>query len=415
MALASTTLLNDLFILPRAGRYANPEREAAALPLVYGDLTDGSAGIWELPQIDTTPGAKVFCFAGHPVLSAAGGNSVSLYDDDGLIAPGEYTFDESNDFEAQGAISTASFTVDPNGAVKARGKGKASGSTLIENPISVAEDILVNVIGLGVSADVFDATALEDARERAASAAYKAAGVIQEDFSPGEAIQQVLASFLGTWFLRKDRKVFIFLESELSSAGSLPFKDSMQGFIVARQRGEAAVGPRRREEIINRPAAFYRFNYAEGEFSGFDDGTAEQDLLSVGVHGALGRTDGPFEMKWVRDLTTLQAVQAVIVSLFKNSPRVFEVEQKGETLLGLERADHVSLSLDFAKDPLNRSDLRNQICRVLSKEYDHQAGSLRLRLLDTRFFLTDPCVADGSCAADGSRKAGNDRDTVLRG
>ncbi|MBI4561521.1 MAG: hypothetical protein HY724_05705, partial [Candidatus Rokubacteria bacterium] len=225
----------------------------------------------------------------------------------------------------------------------------------------------------------------------------------------------LLANFLGTWSLRKDRKVFIFLETELSSAGSLPFKDAMQGFIVARQRGEAAIGPRRREEIVNRPAAFYRYNHAEGEFFGFDDGTAEQDALSVNVHGAMGRSDGPFEMKWIRDLTTLQAVQAVIVSLFKNAPRVFEVEQRGETLLGLERADHVSLSLDFAKDPLDRSDLRNQICRVLSKEYDHAAGRVRFRLLDTGFFLTDPCVADGSCAADGSHKAGNDRDVTLRG
>ena len=189
----------------------------------------------------------------------------------------------------------------------------------------------------------------------------------------------------------------------------------MQGYIVARQRGEASIGPRRREEIINRPAANYRFNHYEGEFIGFDDGTAKQDLKSVGIHGPMGRTDGPFEMTWIRDLTTLQTVQGVIVSLFKDAPRVFEVTQKAETLLGLERGDYVSLSLDFACDPEDRSPLANEICRVLSKAYEHERGETRFRLLDTGFFLTDPCGADGLCIADGSRKAGMDRDKTLRG
>ncbi len=198
-------------------------------------------------------------------------------------------------------------------------------------------------------------------------------------------------------------------------AGPLPFGEVMQGFIVARQRGEARVGPRRRDEIINRPAATYRFNFAEGNFRGFDDGTVKQDLKSVGIHGALGRTDGPFEMTWIRELATLQAVQGVIVSLFKNAPRVFEVAQKAETMLGVERGDYVSLSLDFVSDPEDRSALANQICRVLSRAYNHESGVVTWRLRDTGFFLTDPFPLDGSVKMDGSRKLGMDRDKVLRG
>ena len=416
MTSPATSLLNDPFILPRAGRYANPESEAAILPILYGDLTDGVSGVWELPQIDTTAGAKVYAFAGHPVLSVVNGNSVTLYDDDGEINAGEYTFSESNDFESKGAIATASFTTDPNGPVRARAKGKASGSTLIENPITIVEDFLLNVVGLAsVSSGIFDTTALEVTRERAAAAGYKAAGVLEDDFTPGEVIQQLLFNFMGTWRQRKDRKVFLFLETELVSAGALPFGESMQGYIVARQRGEALIGPRLREEIINRPAAIYRFNYFERQFIGFDDGTAKQDLKSVGIHGPLGRRGGPFEMTWIRDLTTLQTVQGVIGSLFKNGPRVFEVTQMAETLLGLERGDYVSLSLDFVCDPEDRSPLANQICRVLSKAYRHEVGEVTFRLLDTGFFLTDPCEAAGFCKADGSRRAGMDRDRVLRG
>ncbi|MFQ5913261.1 MAG: hypothetical protein ACE5JS_08770, partial [Nitrospinota bacterium] len=66
------------------------------------------------------------------------------------------------------------------------------------------------------------------------------------------------------------------------------------------------------------------------------------------------------------------------------------------------------------KDPEDRSALRNQICRVLSKSYDHEAGAVRFRLYDTGFFLTAAELADGSVTADGSKKAGGERDRVLK-
>ncbi len=416
LASPATVLLNDPFILPRAWRYTSPDSEAAVLPVVYGDLTDGVSGIWELPRIDTTPGAMVFAFAGHPVLSVADGNSVTLYDGAGVVIPGgNYTFNEDDDRESKGRIATCAFTVDPVLPVIAGGKGKNTGSTLIDNPITIVEDALVNVVGLGTSAAVFESSALEDARERAAAAAYKAAGVLTEDFTPGEAIQKILANFMGTWFQRVNRKVSIFLETELATAGALPFGEAMQAFILERDCSAVRVGPRRREEIINRPAATYRFNFSEAEFKGFDDGTVKEDGKSVGVHGALGRPAGPFEMDWIRDLTTLQTVQGVVVSLLKDGPRVFEVSISGraDRFVGLERGDYVSLSLDFVQTAAG-SPLTNQICRVLSKSYEHEAGVLTLRLYDTGFFLTDPCPADGTCVADGSRTAGNDRDLVKR-
>ncbi len=415
MTAIDTSLLNDVFLLPRAGRYANPENEDAALPVVYGDLTDGDRGIWELPRIDASPEAGVYAFAGHPVLSEADGNSVTLYDEDGAIPPAGYAFSASSDFEGRGAIAAVSFTVEPNGAVRARGKGRAAGASLIENPVAVVEDFLVNVAGLGETSEIFDASALESARERAAAAGYRAASVLAADVTPGGLIQEVMKDFMGGWFLRKDRKVYLQMESGLSGAGSLPFGETMQGFITARQRGAARVGPRLREDIINRPGARYRYNFFDRGFFGFDDGAAEQDLKSVGVHGALGRTGGLFEMPWIRDLTTLRTVQRVIVSLFKNGPRVFEIEQKTETLLHVERGDHVSLSLDFLFERDGRRPLANQICRVLSKEFVSERSEVRFRLLDTGLYVTDSCIADGSCISDGSRTAGNDRLQTLMG
>lgn len=65
-----TAKLSDTFYLKRAGRYSDPLDSNARLPVVYGDLTDGSNGIWELPRIADVggvPDKPVYCFAGHPV------------------------------------------------------------------------------------------------------------------------------------------------------------------------------------------------------------------------------------------------------------------------------------------------------------------------------------------------------------
>jgi len=418
MVSPATVLLNEPHILSRAGQYANPGNEAAALPIVYGDLTEGAVGNWELPQVDNTAGAMIFAFAGHIVLSVANGNSVTLYDGNGAAISGSnYTFDEDNDLESKGSIATCAFgSSDPVLPVTARGKGKADGATLLENPITIIEDFILNIASLGtVAGDVFNTASLESAREIAANGSYKAAGIISENTSPGSLIQQILKNFLGVQFLRTDRKIYLLLEQEVIDASSLPFAGAPQGFIVARQRGDAYIGPRRREEIINKPAAFYRFNYPTYAFRGFDDGTTKQNGKSVEVHGALGRTDGPFEMNWIRDRTTLRTVQGIITSLFKSSPRLFEVIQKAETSLEVERGDYVSLSLDFAYDTNSRDLMTNQICQVKARTYEYANGTVTWQLRDTGIFLSTQWLLDGTVTLDGSRKLGSDRDKVLRG
>ena len=117
MALTNVDLIHDPVALPRAGRYSDPGDPGDILPIVYGNLTDGDKGIWKAPKIDTA-GSGTYCLAGHAVLSVADGNSVALYDDDGLIAAGEYTFNASDDFQSKGAVATAVFSVAPKGDVK---------------------------------------------------------------------------------------------------------------------------------------------------------------------------------------------------------------------------------------------------------------------------------------------------------
>lgn len=191
--------LKDTFYLPRAGRYANAKTAATCLPLVYGDLTDGSEGIWALPCIDTAN--FVYCYAGFPVLSTASGNAVSIYADGEAVDPAGYAFSESIDYEGKGPIATVTFSSDQgNKAISARGKGKGEAGILIENVVEIVDDVLVNLNGF-VAADLYEATRKSTAAQVFEAQGYKAAGVIQADAVLWDLIRAMMGSFLGSAYL----------------------------------------------------------------------------------------------------------------------------------------------------------------------------------------------------------------------
>ncbi len=94
--------------LKSAGAYASPRRGSQRLPLVYGDLTGSGGGLWQAVCVDTV--GLVYALAGHPVLSAAAGNQVRVFDRDGLEIKG-FAFDHANDLEGRGEIATITFPV----------------------------------------------------------------------------------------------------------------------------------------------------------------------------------------------------------------------------------------------------------------------------------------------------------------
>ena len=108
--------LTDTFYCPRASRYADPVNTNDSLPSVYGDLTDGVAGIWKLPCIDTV--YSVYCFSAFPVLSVANGNSISIYNENVLVDADDYVFDESDNYESEGQIATVTFIVGLSAVVR---------------------------------------------------------------------------------------------------------------------------------------------------------------------------------------------------------------------------------------------------------------------------------------------------------
>ena len=196
--------LADTLYLPRAGRYQNPQNTNDRLPIVYGDLTDGTEGVWRLPCIDTLN--FVFGFAAHPVLSAAAGNSISVYADGDPVDPGDYVFSHANDYEGKGAIATVTFNAAPGvRAITARGKGKDDSGTLVENVIDQIVDFLA--VECGFDSELIEDTARCTARSKFEGQNYKAAGVIAEDREIWETVTQMIGSFLGSAYLNGTGKL----------------------------------------------------------------------------------------------------------------------------------------------------------------------------------------------------------------
>lgn len=395
------TLLSDTFYLKRAGRYNNSLNSNDRLPIVYGDLTDGTGGIWSLPCIDTT--AFVYCFAAHEVMSVVEGNSVSIYVNGDLENPANYTFDESNDYESEGAIATVTFTADQgNSIITARGKGKDASGTLIENIIDIVNDFLT--VENDFTSAIYEASAKARASQIFTAQAYAAAGVIDQDRSIWEIIVEMMASFLGSAYLNGEGELVLEIDdgaiSQYGQAGIIPKSDIK--IIDARQR---------LENLINQCPSNYSYDYVTREFKSQTDETAHADTASQNIYGKR-EPNTPYQFYWCRDITTVQAVQDIIVGKFKNP--VYEIEIEDVTLkrAHLDIGDVFIATLEDLYDT-NENQLLNHYWRCTSVKPDYLRGSIRFRGLQTVYFLTYAYLADGTYDADGSIKAGGDRDTTI--
>ncbi len=351
--------LADPFRIARASRYAAPGNGGDALPIVYGDLTVPArtdAGVYVLPKIDTA-GAGTYCVAGHAALGA-----VSLFDDDGLIAGGDYTLNLADDFQGVGVIATAAFSAAPNGEVTAVCKGKKDASgALIENPARIAEDLMVNVWGY-TSRDL-DQVALGRAVAAAAGLGYLAAGVIR----PALALPSL-------------------------EAASVSCETSREG-------------------VVNQvPALFSRnFTGKTTDFIQHDDGAATLDAASQALYGVRLPARGRLEFEWIRGSATARAVQGRIVERMGAPSRILTIRDSTWRALLAEAHDYVVFSVPWLRTE-ELEPLTNQIGDILSIARDLREQTMEIRIRDTGYFLTAAALADGSETADGGSLAGGRRD-----
>jgi hypothetical protein len=390
-----------MFYLNRASRYSAPLNGNDRLPLVYGDLTDGTNGIWKLPCIDTAN--FVYCFAGHAVLTVAGGNSINIYANGVLVNPANYTFNASNNYESEGNIATITFTSDQgNAVVTARGKGKVlTGTTLMENIVDIVNDFLT--VENDFTSALYEANYKARASQIFTAQAYKAAGVVDQDCIIWDAIVEMMASFLGSVYLDGDGDLVLDIDDgNISQYGATIIRKSDASLVDAKIR---------LANIVNQCPAHYAYSYAAGEFKSETNDTAHADIASQGIYG-VREPNTPYQFYWCRDLTSVQTIQDIIVAKLKDP--IYEIEIECNTLKQI----HVDQGdvLIYGPDSLYDADglhLLNNYWRAISVAPDFSGSKIKFRALQTAFFLTIAYLADGSHLADGSVKAGGNRDMTV--
>lgn len=388
--------------LVRAWRYGAPRRPAECLPLVYGDPGPGSGPLWNAVCVDG--GARVYALAGHALLPLAAGNQVTLYDkDDEVIDPADYALDLAHDFAGQGVIATATFAAEAKSrepiGVRAFGKPDAQGGP-IANPLDLARDLWVAVAGQDPAG--LDQGAFNRARSRAALMGLSAAGAFTKPLALGQALTELLAGFLGSWWQGGDGRLRLMLD-----LGPGAVDDGELAAVLAQANLRQVSAGARIDDLVNQVEARYAFNHRRQEYEAAWSGPEASDQKSMGVYGPLPRA---LDLKWVRQDDVARAIAARLAAAYAFPRRVVSCEEDGLGHLHLEKGDPVLVSLNWLCDGLGRP-LVNQIMRVLSLEPQLDRGVIAYTLLDTGCYRTLARLADGAVLADGAAQAGGERDT----
>ena len=391
--------MQDAYALRKAGGYDRPRQASQALPLVYGNLSAGAGGgVWPAACLDTE--AFIYAYCGAPVLSAQDGNQVRVFDKNGAELSG-FVFNHSHDLEGRGAIATLTFGQDMRAyePLSLAGCGRADESGLLLNPLEVARDFLLNFCGL-------EATRLDNAAWARASSqckvlGYHAAGLVSKDQAVSQIMSELLSCFLGSWWMDARGRLRVSLQHGPGLLG-----ESELTAIFGWADNTDAVLQADLDNICNRLICNHTYNWMSREYQGYEDGQTEAVLRSRSLYGDQVRS---LDLPWVREAATVRAIQRSLVSAFAYPVRMLTLSQDSFVSLHAERGDYVCLSCAWLKDSLRRP-LVNQIMRVLSVEPDLDKRQVRFTLLDTGFYKTTACVADGSETAEGVNLAGGQRD-----
>jgi hypothetical protein len=202
--------LSESLVLRRASIYSDPGNTNSPLPLVYGHLTDGEAGISPCVEIQKWNGSSaVFLIADHAIKNTA----PTVYVDD-IEAPSGWTFSASNDFESQGPVATLTFSVDVSGhnvSVKCQGKEDAVTSP-IENLAHIIYDIAFTKHGLGI--EEWNNPKYVEAFQLCSGLGYSyvGGGIISQDAKLVDIAQSILAP-IGGAYVDRDAKLTLYVEN----------------------------------------------------------------------------------------------------------------------------------------------------------------------------------------------------------
>lgn len=379
--------IDKLYEPPSSARYANPRRTGQYLPIVYGNMTlNADKGAWEVPCIDIVN--FIYAVAGSAILSVGNGNSVSLYDKDGvLISPANYTFDESNNVESKGAIATVTFTTSYYGSepILVKCMGRDNGGTLITSPPAIIEDFIVNV--LNESQNEIHSQSFAEVTRHCSSEGYAAGGIIDGQTRIGDFLSGIMGSFLGYWKVDSPtNRIRISLELGLSNY----FESDIAAIIREHEMEEASL-EMEDGDICNQVSAKWGYNYYSKEYESADDGSDSANSYSQNIYGS---TIQSFEWKWVRSNTVAATLQSRIINEYGMPAKVISVPDLGFDRVAIETRDIVLFSVKHLFGD-NLSPLLNQFGRIVGVRGDLNGKLIQLSIKDTGYYRTRAYLADG--------------------
>jgi hypothetical protein len=300
-----TSSLYDVYEVPKSGLYSAPANENSALPLVFGNIAENSdAGVIVCPQLTAT----VWALASHAIQTEGGGNTITIYDDDGVVSSGDYTITTSGNFESQGVIAYITFSVAPTGTVTAKMTGGAvdGSDNVLTNPGDVAEKML-SIMGDSTG---FEATSFATFKQTADTEGYTCAGIIIADNSKAFWLSEIMASFLGSWFLNEDGEIILQLDT-----GTSNFMATAADLKESQVTSHPILKPTR-DNIITRPIINYAFSAAKIDRRYKTDALTNylQTYSRDEVDGDISSKPLPFN--WTRNTATVTAVADRIEALY---------------------------------------------------------------------------------------------------
>ncbi|MBW2052934.1 MAG: hypothetical protein JRI85_11945 [Deltaproteobacteria bacterium] len=369
------TDLNKLYVPRRASVFDYPLNENDILPVVYGDLTVSSGiqgGSWVLPCIDTSN--HVYCFADHPVLSVADGNSVSIYADGELAAPGYYVFNEAD--TAYGSIATVTFTsAQGSKRISARGKGKADpnySQNLLYNLIDIAEDFLTGQNNY--DPEMFEPLAKVRARSAFVGESYQTAGVIDQEINVWTLLKEMMGSFLGSVYKNSTGKLVFEVDTNQipdSQAPIIPISDIR--FKSAEQR---------LDDVVNKITVKYKFNFVVRDFI---SEVSNSDTLSRDIYGDRSLT---LFSRWCADQASAANVADILLRKFNHPTWRISFQDMTLKRAHLDVGDFVVAAFPYIYGG-DKKTMINQICKIVENRPKVNQGQVEFTVLDTDQYMTD--------------------------
>jgi hypothetical protein len=396
LADAVTGTLYDKWEVPRSSLYTNPAQDNQAIPLVLGDMTenvdidedgDGTVDKGPIPLVCIDTVNDVWAMACHPLVTTGNGQSIKLYDDDGLINAGDYTYTASNDYESTGTtIAYVTFSVAPTGTVTGSYKGApADDGSLITNPIECIEKML-SIMG---ETATFEATSFQEALNEADEQGYTCAGIIMADNPKAFWIGNLLGCFIGSWFIDEHDEIVVHLDTGndnfMAVAGEL--KESML-------KGHLKFSPAV-DNLITRPVINYAVSYAQIDrrFKGNANMSYLQTYSDTDQDDDIAN---PLNFDWTRNTATITTIAERIDDLYGTGLKLYKsVKTTDFSLVNWEPGDYFSFNSKWQYDD-DGNELAAQVGRVLNITFDLKNREITLDFYDTgNYLLAEPYYYDG--------------------